>query len=144
MDAKYAVALVLATVLVVASAAAALPARAHDQAQDHADEHANDHVPDDAGDASDGAADAHADDAGEPSDNALFGLCTAYRNNKEGRDHGEAGDAGPFQWLVNLALGAVGPFCDDAEPPAQGAGAGAASAVPEAAQGRAPAGPLSG
>lgn len=36
-------------------------------------------------------------------DAALFGLCTAYENNENGRENGQAGDAPPFQELEDRA-----------------------------------------
>lgn len=34
---------------------------------------------------------------------ATFGLCTAYENNEEGRENGQAGQAPPFQELQDRA-----------------------------------------
>lgn len=34
---------------------------------------------------------------------ALFGLCTAWAHNENGREHGNAGNAGPFRWLQQQA-----------------------------------------
>ncbi len=32
-----------------------------------------------------------------------YGLCTAYENNENGRENGNAGNAGPFAWLQEQA-----------------------------------------
>lgn len=32
-----------------------------------------------------------------------FGLCNAYAHNENGREHGNAGNAGPFQYLAQQA-----------------------------------------
>ena len=34
---------------------------------------------------------------------SIFGLCTAWAHNGNGREHGNAGNAGPFVWLQNQA-----------------------------------------
>ncbi len=34
---------------------------------------------------------------------AFFGICTAYENNQNGQENGQAGEAPPFQWLSDQA-----------------------------------------
>lgn len=109
MDARHLAAALLAALLIVASAAVALPSQAADQASEHADDRADD------------PADARQDDAAGPADQARYGLCTAFGASETGQDHGQAGDAGPFQWLVDLADGAVDTFCGDVDRPAEAA-----------------------
>lgn len=36
-------------------------------------------------------------------DAATFGICTAYENNENGRENGQAGEAPPFFWLQEQA-----------------------------------------
>lgn len=36
-------------------------------------------------------------------DEASYGICTAYENNENGRENGQAGNAPPFQWLSDQA-----------------------------------------
>lgn len=36
-------------------------------------------------------------------DQATYGMCTAYENNEQGRENGQAGQAPPFQWLNEQA-----------------------------------------
>lgn len=55
---------------------------------------------------------------------ALYGLCTAYENNENGRDNGQAGEAPPFQELNETAEEndqTVEEYCaENAEHPGQG------------------------
>lgn len=57
-------------------------------------------------------------------DQALFGICTAYENNENGRENGQAGNAPPFQWLNETADDAdqtVEEFCaENGQHPGQG------------------------
>ncbi len=69
-------------------------------------------------------ASAHHDDdhanGGGPPDQALFGLCTAWGANGNGRDHGNVENAPPFQGLQNQAEEAdqtVEEFCDEVPRP---------------------------
>lgn len=53
-------------------------------------------------------------------DQALFGLCTAYAHNENGREHGNAGNAPPFMWLADQAEAedqTVEEFCGDVDHP---------------------------
>lgn len=106
-------ALVAASLLVLAAGAVALPGQAADRARDHA---RDDRAPD-AAQGTDRADQASDEADGTPSDNAKFGLCTAFQNNDQGRQKGQAGNAGPFQWLADLAGGAVDAFCGDVAHP---------------------------
>lgn len=36
-------------------------------------------------------------------DASIFGLCNAWMHNENGREHGNAGNAGPFTWLQQQA-----------------------------------------
>lgn len=115
MKPKSLVALVVGALLAVSAAAVALPSQAADQAREHADDRSEASA--DASSTGDEASDDAAEDAG-PSEHALFGLCTAYDNSADGRENGQAGDAGPFQWLADMAGGAIAPFCEDVDHPA--------------------------
>lgn len=58
--------------------------------------------------------------AADPNENALFGLCTAWAANENGRENGNAGNAGPFVWLQKQADDndqTVEEFCGDVEHP---------------------------
>lgn len=101
MNARHLAAVALAALLIAASAAVALPSQAADQANDHAD------------DGADAPADARSDDAG-PADQARYGLCIAFGASETGRENGQAGDAGPFQWILDIA-------CEDVQAPAEAA-----------------------
>lgn len=60
---------------------------------------------------------------GFPSE-ATYGLCTAYENNQNGRDNGQAGEAPPFQELEDRAEDndqTVEEYCNEnAQHPGQG------------------------
>lgn len=52
-------------------------------------------------------------------DAALFGLCTAWAHNENGRENGNAGNAGPFVWLQTQAEEsdqAVEEYCENVQP----------------------------
>lgn len=64
--------------------------------------------------------DDHENGGGSPPDQALFGLCTAWGANSNGREHGNAENAPPFQSLQNQAEEAdqtVEEFCDEVPRP---------------------------
>lgn len=102
MNARHLAAVALAALLIVASAAVALPSQAHDRARDHADDRADD------------PADARQDDDASPADQAKYGLCIAFGASETGREMGQAGDAGPFQWILDIV-------CEDVQAPAEAA-----------------------
>lgn len=96
MKTKRIMALVLAAVLAVSAVAVA-----------------GQHLPEQAND--------DADDDG-PSDASTYGRCTAYEANENGREHGNAGNAPPFQALQDDAEAeneTVEEHCEDIEPPAE-------------------------
>lgn len=62
---------------------------------------------------------AAADFPGLP-DQALFGICTAYGANEQGRENGNAENAAPFAWLADQADAedeTVEEFCSDVDRP---------------------------
>lgn len=55
-------------------------------------------------------------------DGSLFGHCTAYENREEGRAHGNASQAPPFQALEENASAeneTVAEHCEDVQPPGE-------------------------
>jgi hypothetical protein len=73
-------------------------------------------------------------------DAATYGLCTAYENNENGRENGQAGEAPPFQSLEDRAdenNQTVEEYCEEnGQHPGQGDGGSGDDNRSERAEGR--------